>query len=292
MARIRSIHPGFFTDERWVSVSPLARLLGIGIWTECDDQGAFEWKPLQMKMRLFAADSVDVAPLLEELAAADLVRSYEHEGRKFGAVRNFRRFQRPKKPNCIHFMPPEFRTYVGLSGPSSEPDEDQGGGGSEPDAVKGMPVPKRGEPEVVKAASVPQKGELAKQMEDGEGEGVGEEITTNVFPYDGADAPAAGKAYAFAGRVIRLNAADLAGWKARFHGIPDVEAELTSIDAWLCTQPDAKRKGWFHAVAGMLNRRHQERLAEQKAQATPAKTTIPVELPKQRGIYQTPEWAM
>ena len=47
MARIRSVHPGLWTDEAFVSVSMTARLLAIGLWNQCDDQGAFEWKPIQ-----------------------------------------------------------------------------------------------------------------------------------------------------------------------------------------------------------------------------------------------------
>lgn len=74
----------------------------------------------------------------------------------------------------------------------------------------------------------------------------------------GADAPAG---YAFFGRTIRLKPNDLQRWKDTFHAIPDVMAELTSLDAWLEEQPESKRKGWFHFTAGALNRKHQEMLA-------------------------------
>lgn len=96
MARIRSVHPGLWTDERFASVSPLARLLFIGIWNECDDMGSFEWSPLKLKMRLLPADNADAGALLEELAAANCIMQYEIDGRQLGAVRNFALFQRPK----------------------------------------------------------------------------------------------------------------------------------------------------------------------------------------------------
>lgn len=131
MSRIRSIHPGFFTDEDLAQVSIAARLLFIGLWVEADDKGVFEWKPLTLKMRLFPADNIDIDTVLTELASVDAVSSYELEGRKFGVVRNFRKFQRPKKPNDIHPMPTEFRTYVGLSATSSEPVTHQSRTGSE-----------------------------------------------------------------------------------------------------------------------------------------------------------------
>lgn len=105
MRRIRSIHPGLWTDERFASVSMAARLLFIGIWNECDDQGLFEWSPLKLKMRLLPADHVDAAQLLIELAAAGMILSYEVDGRTFGSVRNFGKYQRPKKPSKFYTGP-------------------------------------------------------------------------------------------------------------------------------------------------------------------------------------------
>jgi len=142
MARIRSIHPGLATDEAIVTVSIPARYFFVLLLTECDDQGVFEWKPVTLKMRLFPADNVDISALLSELACIDAVRSYEIDGRKLGAVRNFRKFQRPKSPNCVHPMPDDFRNYVGLSGDVSEISDAQ-------------PPP------------VPQNGEKSPQMEEG-----------------------------------------------------------------------------------------------------------------------------
>ena len=111
MSRIRSVHPGLWTDERFMEVSPLARLLLIGIWTECDDKGSFEWSPIKLKARLLPVDNCDVSALLEELATAGSIMRYEVAGRKLGAVRNFTRFQRPKKPNDLYPQPAEVRNY-------------------------------------------------------------------------------------------------------------------------------------------------------------------------------------
>ena len=135
MARIRSVHPGLWTDERFVTVSRDARLLMIGLWGECDDKGAFEWKPLQIKMRLCAGDDVTLAAInewLAELEGANLARRYTIGGTEYGAVRNFCKWQRPKKPNDLFPMPPEFRTYCGYGASETE-------SGSEPDAIKPGP---------------------------------------------------------------------------------------------------------------------------------------------------------
>jgi hypothetical protein len=107
MARIRSIHPGQWTDEEFVTVSPLARLLALGLRNEADDEGIFEWKPLQIKMRLLPADNCDVGELLSELLAANQIYRYEIEGRPYGIIRNFKKWQRPKKPNSVHPLPTE-----------------------------------------------------------------------------------------------------------------------------------------------------------------------------------------
>ncbi len=113
MARIRSVHPGLWTDEAFVSLTPFARLLFMGLWGECDDMGSFEWSPLKLKMRLLPADGVDAAELLGELERTGSVLRYEIKGRSYGAVRNFCQYQRPKKPNSTYPQTEEVRNWVG-----------------------------------------------------------------------------------------------------------------------------------------------------------------------------------
>jgi hypothetical protein len=113
MARIRSIHPGLFTDEAFASLSMAARVLLLGVWTEADDHGVFEWKPVTLKMRVMPADNVSIPDLLAECERADVIKRFS-SGKSYGLVRNFCRFQRPKKPKYVHPMPPQFYTYAGL----------------------------------------------------------------------------------------------------------------------------------------------------------------------------------
>jgi hypothetical protein len=152
MARIRSVHPGLFTDEAFAQLSDAAQILWIGIWTEADDQGVFEWKPTTLKMRLKPASTTPVEPILAELVRLDCIRKYDLDGKSYGAVRNFARWQRPKRPNVVHHVPPELRFYLGLTsanpeqeavkgGVSSELKPVQGGGSSPKEAVKDPPVP-------------------------------------------------------------------------------------------------------------------------------------------------------
>lgn len=99
-----------------MAASPHARIFLIGLWTEADDQGVFEWKPLTLKARILPVDAVDAAALLAEIEAASFILRFEEGGRGYGAIKNFRKFQRPQKPNAVHPLPERLRIYVGLSG--------------------------------------------------------------------------------------------------------------------------------------------------------------------------------
>jgi hypothetical protein len=116
MARIRSVHPGLFTDEAFMQLTveaPVAIPLLIGLWCDADDCGAFEWKPIMLKARYLAAASVNVADLLRVLVDLNFVRRFEIDGRSIGVVRNFMKFQRPKKPKLWFASTPESRNYAG-----------------------------------------------------------------------------------------------------------------------------------------------------------------------------------
>ncbi len=72
--------------------------------------------------------------------------------------------------------------------------------------------------------------------------------------------------YAFFGQTIKLAPRHLNEWKRTFHTILDLEAELSVIDGWWQLESQAeKRSNWFLATKGMLNKRHQQNLATQKA---------------------------
>ena len=113
MSRIRSIHPGQWTDEDFVECSAFARLLTLGIRNEADDNGVFEWRATRLKMRLFPADAIDVGELLRELETRGLVMRFEASGRHYGAIRNFRVYQNPRSPKAEHPITAEADRFVG-----------------------------------------------------------------------------------------------------------------------------------------------------------------------------------
>jgi hypothetical protein len=96
----------------------------MGIWTEAFDDGIFEWKPLTLKARIFPVDSVDVNDLLIELVNASMISRLESHPKRPGIIRNFQRYQRPKKPNSSGMLPDEWLDYVGAKAAQETSDDD------------------------------------------------------------------------------------------------------------------------------------------------------------------------
>lgn len=185
MARIRSVHPGIYTDEAWASVSIAARWLGVGLMTEADDNGVFEWKPLQIKMRLFPADNIDVPALLAELSGAGVLMAYEAEGKRLGALKNFCKFQRPRKPKAWFPITAEVATFVAQGDKGTEYTDAE----SEPPQPQKPTVPQKSELAPLKSAAVPQKPEKSPQMEDGGGSKVSDANASSSPEGDKAEYP-------------------------------------------------------------------------------------------------------
>ena len=248
MARIRSIHPGLFTDEAFMSASMAARVLIVGLWTEAWDDGAFEWKPIVIKARIFPADVVDVSALLAELEGLNVIRRVDRGGKSYGLIRNFRKFQRPKSPNSSGVVTESDHSFIGLEATSS---------GASPESVEN------------RFGSV---SEISPQMEDGGGrrEDVGGEEPKNDNHHHGADAPRPSK-YVFDGRVIKLKAADFQKWSRSYSNV-DLPSALQSRDDWLAAEgTDAERLRWFISTSNWLAKKNEQAAA---AKIGPPKSRI------------------
>lgn len=257
MARIRSIHPGFFSDEVIVTLSFPARLLLIGLLTECDDGGVFDWKPVTIKIRLFPVDNIDISSLLEELISAGTLRKEEVDGHKVGLVRNFAKFQRPRKPNYRFVIPSELRTYVGLNADGTEPEHAH---------VIGVTERKRSKHTEcrTKAALTTSSTELIAQMKGKDGVEGGRKKKERKKEEDTPSGVSSSKnsiksggggngAYAFKAGCIKLTAEKLEQWRKAFPNL-SLESELTGLAEWAGKQ----KNNWFHAVTGALAKRQRE----------------------------------
>jgi len=76
MARIRTIKPEFFTSDDICALSPLARLLYVGLWCEADRAGRLVWMPRVFKRRYLPDDACDIDRLADELLQRGLVVLY------------------------------------------------------------------------------------------------------------------------------------------------------------------------------------------------------------------------
>lgn len=106
MARIRSIKPDFWTDEKVVELSPFARLLFIGLWNFADDEGRMVYSPKKIKMQIFPADDLSISELFGELRRESLICVYVIDGTEYLQVTNFSEHQKIDKRNASKLPPP------------------------------------------------------------------------------------------------------------------------------------------------------------------------------------------
>lgn len=111
MARIRTIKPGFWTDEKLAEVPRGARLTFAGIISACaDDAGRFKANPRVVRGAIYALDDTvtvaDVAAELEQLGGIGVVTFYTVNGERFGLVVNWTKHQKIDRPTPSQLPPP------------------------------------------------------------------------------------------------------------------------------------------------------------------------------------------
>lgn len=108
MARIRSIKPEFWTSEQVADCSPTARLLFIGLWTFCDDQGVHPASSKRIKMEVFPADPFTIEQIdgfIDELLQAGLLTEFAVDNEDYYAVTGWKH-QKIEKPTNKYPAPP------------------------------------------------------------------------------------------------------------------------------------------------------------------------------------------
>jgi hypothetical protein len=107
MARIRTVKPEFWSDDKILNIPPLARLAFIGTFNFADDAGNIDRSSNQLKARIFPGDMIEVEPLILDILGQGLMVEYEVDGKKYLHIRNFDRHQRinrPSAPTCPAFQ--------------------------------------------------------------------------------------------------------------------------------------------------------------------------------------------
>lgn len=143
MARIRSVKIGFFRNENLCVFSFAHRLLFEGLWLLADKAGRLEDRPKRIHADLFPFDlTLDVDAMLTELADGNdpFIQRYVVNGRRYIAVLNFEKHQRPNHreieselpgPDDADILsPPAGRVFPGQSTvlPGQDKAEQEGNG--------------------------------------------------------------------------------------------------------------------------------------------------------------------
>ena len=117
MARIRSIKPEYWTDEKIVHLPYEARLFYIGLWNFADDCGHVEDEPLRLKLQVLPNDDVDAKSLIETLVSVGLLFRL----RGCLVIPNFRKHQRIDKPSTCRFSEDSTKAPRGSRKPPGVP---------------------------------------------------------------------------------------------------------------------------------------------------------------------------
>lgn len=110
MARIRTIKPDFWTDEKIVELDFAARLFFVGSWNFADDNGNLQRSAKKLKMQIFPADAIDCEPVIQSLLTHGLLSEYEVNGEKFLHINGFRKHQVINRPSKTGLPTPESAT--------------------------------------------------------------------------------------------------------------------------------------------------------------------------------------
>ena len=105
MARIRNVKPELWTDEKFVALSAMARLLFIGLWNFADREGRMIYSPKRIKMQIFPADVVEVEHLADELVNLGMVTIYEASNARILQVTNFKKHQHVNPKELPSLLP-------------------------------------------------------------------------------------------------------------------------------------------------------------------------------------------
>lgn len=107
MARIRSIKPEMWADEKLAKLSRDARLLFVALIGNADDTGRMRGNPLFVRSQCFPYDAdLDIDKLLALLADGGFITRYEADGQSFLVVNNFCKHQKIDHPTASSIPAP------------------------------------------------------------------------------------------------------------------------------------------------------------------------------------------
>jgi hypothetical protein len=115
-AHIRSVKPEALTDEALWDLEqetglPLFRAF-VGLWTQADREGRFEWRPRPLKAAVLPYWDGDFSRVLDALATRGFLVKYVVDGREYGWVRTFHKHQLINNREAASVLPPPPKAAV------------------------------------------------------------------------------------------------------------------------------------------------------------------------------------
>jgi len=111
MARRRMIAPEIWESEDFASLSLLARLLFIGLFSNADDEGRGRAKAAFLKSRIFPYDEniriSDITKACGEIARHTSIVFYEHDENEYYSFKNWCVWQSISRPTPSRIPPPD-----------------------------------------------------------------------------------------------------------------------------------------------------------------------------------------
>ncbi len=109
MARIRTIKPEFFRHEALFETEkeyqlPL-RIAFSGLFTCCDREGRFRWRPRQLKLDILPYDEVDFSRVLDVLATRGFIVKYEVNNEIYGCIPSWNKHQQINHKEAASQLP-------------------------------------------------------------------------------------------------------------------------------------------------------------------------------------------
>jgi len=93
--RSRNIKPGFFSNDELAELSPLTRLLFIGMWCMADREGRMKDRPKRIKAEIMPFDDGNIEGKLEKLQEAGFITRYTVEDKNYIQINKFSKHQSP-----------------------------------------------------------------------------------------------------------------------------------------------------------------------------------------------------
>ncbi len=101
MARKRMIDPKFWSDDKMMSITPMHRLLFIGIWNFSDDSGIHKNSNEMLKAEIFPCDDItinQIGKLKSDLIDHNLIVPFQNEEIELFYVKNWNIYQKINRP--------------------------------------------------------------------------------------------------------------------------------------------------------------------------------------------------